>query len=117
MVENNLLIYKKFTELYYYSYNLLEKYPKSERFALTSQIKTCLSNILRYILFAQKVFDMHEKIKFLNYIDAELVYLRFVVRFSYYKKYISQNNYKTWSYKVAEIGKMLGGWIKSCQKE
>lgn len=55
------------------------------------------------------------KIQYLNMIDAELLYQRFAIRLSYSKKYISPNNYKTWSVKVAEIGKMLGGWIKSCQ--
>lgn len=36
---NELLIYKKYSDLYYYAYNLLEKYPKKERFGLASDIK------------------------------------------------------------------------------
>lgn len=114
--EKNLLIYKKYADLYFYAYNLLEKYPKKERFALSTDIKNSLNITLKYILYAQKVFDKKEKINYLNLIDVELMYQRFMIRVSYNKRYISQNNYQVWSYKVAEIGKMLGGWIKSCQK-
>lgn len=115
-IEQNLLIYKKYTDLYYYAYHLLEKYPKNERFALTSDIKNSMNSSLKLILYAQKVFEVKDKLNYLNLLDAELMYQRFMIRISYDKKYISQNNYRTWSYKISEIGKMLGGWIKSCQK-
>lgn len=113
---NELLIYKKYSDLYYYAYNLLEKYPKKERFGLASDIKNSMNETLRNIMYAQKVGTKY-KMEYLNKIDAELLYQRFSVRFSYNKKYISPNNYKTWSLKIEEIGRMLGGWIKSCQKE
>lgn len=113
---NELLIYKKYTDLYYYAYNLLEKYPKKERFGLASDIKNSMNLTLRNIMYAQKVGNKY-KMEYLNKIDAELLYQRFSIRFSYSKQYISANNYKTWSIKVEEIGRMLGGWIKSCPKE
>lgn len=115
-LEQNLLIYKKYTDLYYYAYDLLEKYPKNERFALSSDIKKSLNSALKNILYAQKIYDMKEKMRYLNMLDAELMYQRFMIRISYKKKYITLKNYQVWSYKVTEIGKMLGGWIKSCQK-
>lgn len=114
MEKNDLLIYKKYTDLYYYAYNLLEKYPKAERFGLVSDLKNSMNATLRNMLYAQKMGKEY-KMKYLNMIDAELLYQRFSIRLSYSKKYITANNYKTWSLKVAEIGKMLGGWIKSCQ--
>lgn len=115
-MENNLLILKKYTELYYYAYNLLEKYPKAERFGLVSDIKNSMNTTMKDILYAQKVGKEY-KMQYLNMMDAELLYQRFSIRLSYNQRYITGNNYKTWSSKVAEIGKMLGGWIKSCQKE
>lgn len=116
MEKNDLLIYKKYTDLYYYAYKLLEKYPKAERFGLVADIKHSMNDTLKNMLYAQKV-SKNQKINYLNIIDAELIYQRFAIRLSYNQKYISSNNYKTWSLKVAEIGKMLGGWIKSCQSE
>ena len=94
----------------------MEKYPKKERFGLASDIKNSMNETLRNIMYAQKV-GTNYKMEYLNKIDAELLYQRFSVRFSYNKKYISPNNYKTWSLKIEEIGRMLGGWIKSCPKE
>ena len=116
MEENNLLIYKKYTDLYFYAYNLLEKYPKAEKFALVTDIKNSMNNVIKNIFYAQKVSDS-KKLYYLNIIDAELLFQRFATRLSYNKKYISPNNYKTWSMKTAEIGRMLGGWMRSCQKE
>lgn len=104
MNNNDLLIYKKYTELYYYAYKLLEKYPKSERFGLVSDIKNSMNSTLKNILYAQKL-EKEYKMKYLNMIDAELLYQRFSIRLSYNQRYISPNNYKNWSLKVAEIGK------------
>ena len=41
-IDNKLVIYQKFTELIYYSKNLLIKYPKSEKFDLCCDIKNVL---------------------------------------------------------------------------
>ena len=114
MEKNDLLIYKKYTDLYYYAYRLLEKYPKAARFGLVSDIKNSMNDTLKDMLYAQKV-SQDKKMHYLNMIDAELLYQRFAIRLSYNQRYISPNNYTTWSLKVSEIGKMLGGWIKSCQ--
>ena len=46
--DNNLKIYQKYLELIYYSNNLVRKYPKSENFALVSEIKNDLYIGLRY---------------------------------------------------------------------
>ena len=102
-------------DLYYYAYKILEKYPKAERFGLVADMKHSISDTLEGMPYAQKVSE-NKKINYLNKIDAELIYQRFAIRLSYIQKYIFPNNYKTWSLKVAEIGKMLGGWIKSCKK-
>jgi four helix bundle protein len=114
--EKDLLIYKKYTNLYYYVYKILEKYPKAERFGLVSDIKNSMNSVIRYMFYAQKV-SQSKKLDYLNKIDAELLYQRFAIRLSFNKKYISPNNYTTWSTRIAEVGKMLGGWIKSCLKE
>lgn len=116
MEEKELIIYKKYSNLYYYAYKLLAKYPKTERFGLTSDIKNSMNRVIQYMFYAQKV-RASKKLDYLNKIDAELLYQRFAIRLSFNLKYISSNNYTTWSNKIAEIGKMLGGWIKSCPKE
>lgn len=51
-IDYRLVIYQKFTNLIYYSKNLLNKYPKSERFDLCSDIKNVLYKNLKNIIYA-----------------------------------------------------------------
>lgn len=115
-IDNRLLIYQKFTNLIYYSKNLLSKYPKSERFDLCSDIKNILYTTLRNIIFAWKEYENKEKLKYLRQIDVDLLVLKSLITISYKYQYITQKNYMVWNEHVSEIGKLIGGWIKSCQK-
>ena len=115
-IDNRLLIYQKFTNLIYYSKNLLNKYPKSERFDLCSDIKNILYTTLRNIIFAWKEYDNKEKLKYLRQIDVDLLVLKSLITISYKYKYITQKNYMVWCDNVSEIGRLVGGWIKSCLK-
>lgn len=116
-IDNKLVIYQKMTNLIYYSKNLLNKYPKSERFDLCTDIKNILYKILRNIIYAWKAYKNEEKLKYLKIIDVDLIVLKTLITISYKYTYISQKNYMVWNDQVAEIGKLVGSWIKTCQKE
>lgn len=115
--DNRLITYEKVTMLIYYSKNLLNKYPKSERFDLCTDIKEILYRSLRNIVFAWKEYSNKEKLRYLKEVDVDLVVLKSLVKISYNFKYITQKNYMTWNEHISEIGKLIGGWIKTCQKE
>ncbi len=115
--ESNLLIYQKYTDVIEYGYNLLRKYPKSEKYGLTSEIRKSMFQTIRLILYANKINDKFSKLDIINKIDAEIASQKFFVRFSDKNKYINHKNYYEWSKRLDEIGKILGGWIKSCLKE
>ena len=82
-VDNRLVIYQKFTNLIYYSKNLLNKYPKSERFDLCSDIKNVLYKNLRNIIFAWKAYTNQEKLKYLRETDVDLIFLKSLITISY----------------------------------
>ena len=113
--DNRLIIYEKSTNLLIYSKNLLNKYPKSERFDLCADIKNIIYDVIEKVVFAWKEKDKNERVKILNKIDSKLYLLKTLVRLSYEFKYITDKNYMTWNLHISEIGKMVGGWIKSCQ--
>lgn len=115
-IDNRLLIYQKFTSLIYYSKNLLNKYPKSERFDLSNDIKNILYKNLRNIIHAWKAYTNQEKLKYLRETDVDLIFLKSLITISYKYQYISPKNYMVWNDKISEIGKLLGSWIKTCQK-
>ncbi len=115
--ESKLLIYQKYIDLIEYGYRLLIKYPKYEKYALVSEIRRNMYQSLKYILYANKIANKYNRLDILNRLDAEIATQSFFVRFSYKNKYINTSNYYEWSKRLEEIGKILGGWIKSCLRE
>ncbi|OKZ76704.1 MAG: hypothetical protein BHW01_07035 [Clostridium sp. 27_14] len=117
MEKSNLAIYQKYLELIYYTNDLVRKYPKSENFALVKEIKSSLYSGLRLLMYAIKVFNKQEKLKYLNELDIHLNILKVHIRISYKYKYISLQNYQVWCTHITDICNMLGAWISSCLKK
>lgn len=115
--ESKLLIYQKYVDMIEYGYKLLIKYPKYEKYAIVNEIRRNMYTSLKYILYANKIANKYNKIEILNKLDAEIAMQSFLVRLSYKNRYINISNYYEWSKRLEEIGKILGGWIKSCLKE
>ena len=113
---SNLKIYQKYLELIYYSNDIVRKYPKSENFALVTEIKNSLYIGLRSLMYAIKSYQKQDKLKHLNEFDINLNLLKVHVRLSYKYQYITVKNYQTWSSLITDICNMLGGWINSCLK-
>ncbi len=111
----DLIIYKQYMELIYYMEMILMKYPKSERFALVTNIKNNTYDGMKYIILAYKAFKKDDKFNYLNKLDVNLKMLKVFIRISYKRKYISVKNYAAWSRKLANIGNLLGGWMKNAQ--
>ena len=121
MEQNNknntsLKIYQKYLELIYYSNDIVRKYPKSENFTLVKEIKSTLYTGLRNIMYAIKSYSKKDKLSYLNEFDINLNLLKVHVRLSYKYKYISTQNYQSWSNLITDICNMLGGWISSYLK-
>jgi len=113
----DLIIYKQYIELIYYTENILMKFPKCERFALASTIKNTTYEGMRYVINAFKEYSRDQKISNLNRLDTTLKMLKVMIRVSYKKKYINAKNYAAWGKKLANLGNLLGGWMKSCLKQ
>ena len=80
------IIYQKYLDLIYYSNDLVRKYPKSERFVLVEEIKRTLYSGLRLLVYALKIYNKQEKLKYLNELDACLKILQVHIRI--YFKYL-----------------------------
>lgn len=113
---NNLAIYQKYMELIYYTNDLVKKYPKSETFALVKEIKASMYSGMKLLMYAIKSYKVQDKLNYLNEFDINLSLFKVYVRLSYKYRYISQQNYNSWSSLLTDICNMLGGWINSCQK-
>lgn len=115
--EMDLMIYKQYIELIYYTEMIVKKYPKIERYALADNIKNNTYEGMKMILYSYKMYQKSDKLKYLNNLDVNLKMLKVLIRISYKNKYINSKNYNAWSKKITNIGNLLGGWIKSCLKQ
>ena len=109
-------IYKKYTDLYYYTYLITDKYPKYEKGGLVEDIKHSVYKGFTCLVAAHKNYNKVERLKYLNKMDTELKVLKMLVRISYKRKYISIQNYEAWSRKITYTANLMGGWIRSCLK-
>ncbi len=96
-----------------YAYPALAQYPKGEKFALVADIKRCMDVMLERIIEANKKYY---KKTTLQELDVEVEKLKAYVRLSYNLGFLPPKKYEQWSGLVVEIGRMVGGWIKSVSK-
>jgi len=105
-----LKILQKIFDMMEYGYGALAQYPKSEKFALVADIKRSMDRMLERTIEAQKKYY---KKTTLQELDVEIMKLKAYLRLSKNLGFLPMKKYQIWSEKVVEIGKMLGGWLKS----
>ena len=96
-----------------YGYPVLQQFPKGEKFSMAQDIKRTMLSLLEQIIRTNRTRD---KRALLYAIDTELEILRTQIRLAMELKFLSFGKYEGWSAHLSEIGKMLGGWIKSVNK-
>ncbi|MBN4062732.1 MAG: diversity-generating retroelement protein bAvd family protein [Alkaliphilus sp.] len=112
----SMIITQKMYDLIRYVYICLGEFPKSEKHTMAADIKNSMHNILKMLIAASKKY--HKKTT-LRDIDIELQYLKTMFRLASEltskangSPFLSFNKYKNISEKIAELGRILGGWIK-----
>ena len=93
-----------------YAYKALAQFPKSEKFALATDMKKCMDTIMERIIEANKKYY---KKTTLQELDVEVEKLKAYIRLAYTLGFLPPKKYEIWSGMAVEIGKMAGGWIKS----
>lgn len=91
-------------------YLYLKRYPQAEKFALVSETKNTIYALSKKLLKAGVV---EKKRATLYEADIELQHLKHLIRLAYDFKYINLKAYEICSKGLAEIGSMLGSWIKN----
>lgn len=111
--EEELLIVKKITDMMEYAYLALAQFPRSEKPAMGADIKRCMDRLLERAIEANKKYY---KKNTLQEMDVELAKLKKYIRLAYRLKFLPYKKYRNWTEKTKEIGRMLGGWIKSTKR-
>lgn len=109
-IHNDLEIRKKCESMIEYGYVALRQFPTFERHVLAAEMRNCMWGLLRLIIVCNKRY--HKKTT-LQELDAELDLLRTQVRMARALGYLDFKKYEVWARLNDEIGRMIGGWIKS----
>jgi hypothetical protein len=88
-----------------------EKFPKNQRFLVTHRLLGATFD-LQELLFDANVHKHAERLRSLSMADAQLGKIRLYLRLAHEWQWLSSGQYEHVSRMVAEIGKLLGGWIK-----
>jgi four helix bundle protein len=87
-----------------------ENFPKSERFRLAKRIEDSAFDFYEELMRAVKGRD---KRRFLLQADLELDKLRLYLRLAHQRKLTNHQQYLYAAESLTEIGKLLGGWLKT----
>lgn len=93
-----------------YGYQALKQFPKHEKHVLGAEIRLSMLQLQRLIVTA---FKRYHKKTTLTDLDIELAILKRRVRLAKDLQYLDLKKYQIWIGQLVEIGKMIGGWIKS----
>lgn len=116
MDEMDIPIFKKTYDLYREFYSFRNTIPKPDRYALWQKCETTLLEVLESILLASQL-SKKEKLPILEQSSLKLNLFRVFVRLSKEVKALDDKKYVSLQGKVDEIGRMLGGWIRSSRAD
>ncbi len=112
MEELEIPIFKKAYELTKKLYELRGTVPKHDRYALWQRCENLVLEILEGILLASQL-RKSQKLEPLEHVSVKLNVLRVFLRLAKDLKIMDLKKYALIEEMVDEIGRMLGGWIKS----
>ncbi len=103
-------------ELYKSLYLIQKNIPKLERYTLWQDIqKACLA-IIKYLVHGGYL-DPNQRINVLTEASIKVDLLKLQLRLAFDTKIINQKKYISLQSQIDEIGRMLGGWIKSIKQK
>lgn len=105
-------LYNVYDDLVYYVYNIISKYPESERLSIVTDIKNNLNEGMKLVILIFKSYNNQDKLKYLNLLDVNIKLSCFYIRLSYRKKYINKRNYYAWSKKISDLNNLVCEYIK-----
>lgn len=97
-------------DFYLVFYLEIKKWPKPERYNLGEKCEDFILGILSDLIFAARV---REKNHILTQANVKVQVLKHLLRVAKEIKILPEKKYLFLAEKICEIGRMLGGWLKS----
>lgn len=116
MDEFDIPIFKKTYELYRNVYTLRQSIPKQDKHTLWQRIENVNLDIVEGILQASELYKQN-KLPVLEKVSVRLNLLRLFIRLAKDIKIIDNKKYTSLQQQIDEIGRMLGGWMRSIKSD
>ncbi len=93
-------------------------FPREHRFVMARRVQDTALRFQEYLIEAGTLPEQKKqaKLEYLNQADVELTKLRFQLRLCRDLKLLNPGQHRHVSQMVDEIGRLLGGWLKSLEK-
>ena len=108
-------IFKKSYELYKEFYLCLRTFPRADRYSLGYKCESILLEVLDGLLMAS-TSDKIKKAAYLERVSVKINLFRVYIRLAKDIKAIENKKYIAIQEIVDEIGRMLGGWMRTMAK-
>lgn len=105
-----LKIIQKLDEMMDYADAAIDQFPRTKKVSLGVKMQDQMDIMLTSCIRARKGYNTLAALK---EFDVAIMVLQIYIRQAFRRGYLSPKKYEVWSSKVVEIGKMLGGWMKS----
>lgn len=109
--QNDAPIVQKVYDFYRELYLAMEKMPKKDKYTIGQKLNNTTLDLLEMLIAASNT--RNEKLALLDQASVKLDFLKLIIRLSEAIKAIDQKKYLKLESFLQEIGKMLGGWIRS----
>ncbi|WP_028574369.1 four helix bundle protein [Desulfonatronovibrio hydrogenovorans] len=110
----NFTLYQKIDDMSNYLFPVVERFPKSEKFALCTQIKNCVHTMIMNVIRMQKIHpkNIREKLRWARETDCRLEMLQHFIRHAHSRRYLSNKRLRLITEKLVELGRIIGGLIR-----
>lgn len=113
-LSNEAPILKRTVDLYREFYQYLKIFPKKDQYMLGKRCEEGIISFMELILLAVGL-DKIRKLKALESANSKFDVLKVLLRMARELKMLDDKKYLLLEEKIQEIGRMLGGWIRSLQ--
>lgn len=111
--ESDLPIFVKWIDFLKWLHSKSEKFPKKVRFTFSNRMNNLALDVVEHLIEAQYT---RAKFRPLKQANLSLEKLRILFRIAFELRFISYETYEHGVKKMNEVGRMLGGWMKSSNK-
>lgn len=105
----SLKLFQKVEDFVTWLFPIIDRFPRTERLALVSQMKNVAYEILKTIIKTNK--SANKRAGWYE-VDVQVEMMRFLIRHARVRKYLSPKSYETAGRSLAEVGRLIGGLLK-----